>query len=228
MRTGEPISLPAQREKNWMAGSVDYLRLPLSDLVGCFASGSPCPGVGTAAGVAGAVSAGLIGTVAQIICRNETDSDFRPRAAEIAERAAAIGERLARSIAEDARIFQRVIEARRARDAADGPEQDDLAARAVEALRPAIELPLDVAETCLELARLGKELLDHGMRTASSDARTAVSLALAGAESSLAAVALNLESFEADAWVAEKRETSARIWGKLLEIRDSLPSPLAR
>lgn len=210
-----------------MTGPVDYLTLPLSDLVACFASGDPCPGVGTAAGMAGAVSAGLIGTVAQIICRNEQDRGAHARAAKIAKEAARIGDRLTRSIAEDARIFQRVIEARRARDAADGSEKDDLAEQAVEALRPAIELPLQVAERCMELARLGRELLDHGMQSASSDARTAIALALAGAESSLAAVALNLEPFQADAWAAEKREDAARVWKEASELRGSLPAPLA-
>lgn len=209
-----------------MSRPVDYLRLPLSDLVACFASGDPCPGVGTAAGLAGAVAAGLIGTVAQITCRNETDPGFHARATQIADRGAALGQRLARSITEDARVFQRVIEARRARDAADGSREDELAAQAVEALRPAIELPLEVAETCLELAGLAKELLDHGMRTASSDARTAVSLALAGAESSLAAVALNLEPFDGDEWAVERHADAARAWRRLLALRESLPAPL--
>lgn len=209
-----------------MTGSVDYLKLPLSDLVACFASGDPCPGVGTAAGVAGAVAAGLIGMVAQIIGRNEKDADFHERATQIAADAAKIGERLARSITEDAEIFQRVIVARRARDAADDSEKDDLAARAVQALRPAIELPMEVAAKCLELAGLAKELFDQGLQSASSDARTAVSLALAGAESSLAAVALNLEPFEADDWAVKSREDAARLWSELLELRDSLPAPL--
>jgi formiminotetrahydrofolate cyclodeaminase len=209
-----------------MTGSVDYLKLPLSDLVACFASGNPCPGVGTAAGVAGAMSAGLIGMVAQIIGRNEKDAHLHERAAEIAEGAAKAGEQLARSITADAEIFQRVIKARRARDAADEAEKEALAAQAVEALRPAIELPMAVAEACLELARSAKELFDHGMQSASSDARTAVSLALAGAESALAAVALNLEPFEADAWAVGKREDAARLWGELLAIRDALPALL--
>lgn len=210
-----------------MTRSVDDLQLPLSDLVACFASGRPCPGVGTAAGVAGAVAAGLIGMVAQIIGRNEKQADAHERAARIADDAGRIGERLARSITEDAEIFQRVIQARRARDAADPSEHAHLAARAVEALRPAIELPMEVAEACLELARLAKELFDHGMQSASSDARTAIALALAGAESSLAAVALNLEPFEADAWAAQKRQDAARAWTELIGIRDSLPAPLA-
>ncbi|HEX6037902.1 cyclodeaminase/cyclohydrolase family protein [Longimicrobium sp.] len=209
-----------------MTDAVNRLDLPLSDLVACFTSGDPCPGVGTAAGVAGAVAAGLIGMVAQITCRNEEEPGFRDRATEIAGQAATIGERLTRSIAEDARIFQRVIEARRARDAADESEKEALAAKAVEALRPAIELPLEVAEASLALAVLAKELFDHGMRSASSDARTAASLALAGAESSLAAVTLNLEPFESDAWAVRKREESARIWRQLLALRDSLPAPV--
>lgn len=210
-----------------MTGPVDYLSVPLSDLIACFSSGDACPGVGLAAGVAGAVSAGLIGTVAQITRRNDDDSGFHARAVEIADRASALGERLARSITEDAEIFQRVIEARRARDAADGSEKEDLAAEAVEALRPAIELPLDAAEKCLELARLANELLDHALQSASSDARTAVSLAIAGAESSLAAVTLNLESVESDDWSAAKRAASARIWNDVRELRDSLPAPVA-
>lgn len=209
-----------------MTGAVDYLKLPLSDLVACFASGDACPGVGTAAGLTGAVAAGLIGTVAQIIGRNDKDREFHARASEIAETSASIGERLARSITEDARIFQRVIEARRARDAADGSEKDDLAEQALEALRPAIQLPLEVAAKSLELAGLAKELFDHGLQSASSDARTAIAVALAGAESSLAAVALNLESFEAGDWASEKREISARMWRELIELRDSLPAPI--
>lgn len=209
-----------------MSHSVDSLELPLADLVACFGSGDACPGVGTAAGVAGALAAGLIGMAAQITCRNEQDSGFQDRAAEIAEHARGLGERLVRSIREDAEVFQRVIEARQARDAAEGPEKDDLAARAVEALRPAIELPLDFAEKCLELARLAKELFDGASPAAASDARAAVSMALAAAESSLAAAALNLEPFGDDAWAAAKREDAARLWKELIALRDSLPPPL--
>lgn len=213
-------------ENTWMSGSADSLDSALKDLAACFASGDPCPGVGTAAGVAGAVAAGLIGMAAQLTCRNDDDSSFPARAAELANRASAIGGRLARSIAEDREIFRRVIQARRARDDADESERDALASRAAEALRPAIDLPLEVAEQSLELARLAKELADGGIQAAASDARAAVALALAGAEGSLVAAAVNLESVDPDGWSRGRRERCAGLWKELVSLRASLPPPL--
>lgn len=61
-----------------------------------------------------------------------------------------------------------------------------------EALGPAVEVPLGIAEHCAVLGEIGAELYEKGFKAAKGEAGTAVRLALASGESALQIVRLNL------------------------------------
>jgi methenyltetrahydrofolate cyclohydrolase len=211
-----------------MSKPIDYLEMPVSNLINCFASGEPCPGVGSAAGLTAAVAAGLIQTVAKLTCKKDIYAKFHSRACVIDQNAQCLREKLSAAVNEDARLFNDVILARKSRDtAANDDERARYANLARETLKSAVELPLEIAEICLKLSHFGVELLESGFQSAAGDSRTAVALSLAAAESSLAAVSLNLKSFEPDKWVSKQRQRSGDIWSELTTVRQSLPAPLS-
>ena len=190
----------------------NYAQQPLSDLLECFASGEPGPAAGSAVCITGALAASLVQMVAGLTCSKPAYTEFHPRCAEIGEQATAARKRLLASVDEDARSFARVIEARRARDAAETKSKRQFHAEAAnEALRPAVELPLRVARTCLEVAEMAAELLHRGVKSARGDSQVALGLALAAGEGALTAAEYNLRSCPTGEWALAAREAALRL-----------------
>ena len=104
---------------------------------------------------------------------------------------------LVKAIQDDADQFDRVIKARRLRDkTTDKAERKQLAERALEQLRLATDIPIEIARVCLQAAEKGFIMFDLGFRSARGDSGVAVSSALAGASGALSVVYLNLTSFK--------------------------------
>jgi formiminotetrahydrofolate cyclodeaminase len=107
-----------------------------------------------------------------------------------------------------------------------GAEQELRERRRRSALREGAEIQRDVLAGCTELAVLGSALVERGLKSARTDAGTAVYLAAAAARSAAGAVAVNLETeppgseFAAMAGAAAKRlaeaEEAERAVGRLL------------
>lgn len=180
------------------------------------------------------MAAALIQTVAQLTYKSDNDKykSYRARAEEIDSRARALRELLTSAINADADLFEKVMEHQRAaRKAPAGSEEQKRHIKGkLDALKPATDLPLAVAGHCLELAALALELLDKGYQLAKGDTRTAAALALAGAEGALAAVDLNLKTYQKtldDDWSREKRRKTAELWDEAQKIRSRLPALLS-
>lgn len=189
-------------------------------LLDLFAQPLASPAAGSAAALAGALAAALISKVGLLSTTGE--GDFALRAHEIAAAAERLRAALQSEVEADGPVFGEVMRWRAERDAATDPDNPEtraeLARRAVEALRPAIEGPLRVARAALEVGRLAAELRERGRRSARGDAGTALALARAAAESALLLIAENLRPAQGAAWSANLQGEADRLLAELAEV----------
>src|SRR3954453_21603481 len=163
-------------------------------LLELFAAGNTTPGAGSAAALMGAVAASLAQTVARHTLkaarsgkRREVYAPFHERAEALLEQAGDLADRLRRAVDEDAAAFDRFW-----------------AERTEEAKRRAAEVPIEIAEHCLAVARIGLELWERGARSSQGEASAATLGALAGGETAAHVAHLNLKFAGASEW-AENR-----------------------
>ncbi len=159
------------------------------------AAASPAPGGGSVAALAGALSAGLIAMVSRLTIGKEKFRKHEEELQRALDRADQRRERLLILIDEDTAAFNRVMEAFRLPKST--AEEKAARSRAIQGgLRGAAEVPLETAELCLECLRDARLVIEHGNPNASSDARTAGLMAVAGARAAELNVRINLESLK--------------------------------
>ena len=147
-----------------------------ADLLELFAAGKNIPGAGSAAALTGAVAGSLLQAVARYTIRAAGKGDAEALLEEIGERS----RHLSAAVDEDAAAFERFWHL-----------------RTEEALGPAIEVPLAIAEHCAALGEIGVELYERGFKPARGEAKTAVLLALASGEAAVHIARLNLKFAQA-------------------------------
>jgi formiminotetrahydrofolate cyclodeaminase len=155
------------------------LALPAGALLDRFASPDPTPGGGSAAALAGALAAALVGMVCEMPkTRNGSDED-KKRLTTARGWAAEAGARLRGLVDSDSAAYDHVVAAYRRPKETD----DDKALRKLaiaEAMAGAAAVPLETAEACLVVRRAAAIAQSHGNPNAQSDSLTAASLAEAG------------------------------------------------
>lgn len=144
-------------------------------------SKSPTPGGGVVAALAAQFSASLI----EMVC-NLTKGDGL---LGIEHRAREIKKRLVRLADEDARAFQKVMEAYRKK-----PRSKSMI---VKTLKYAIEVPMEVKKLSKELEILGAKTAKAGNKNAVSDAKAAVHLAHAAGKAAQENIKINKVSLAA-------------------------------
>src|SRR5437016_8897315 len=144
------------------------------------ASGSPTPGGGSAAALAGTLAAALVAMVARLTIGRKAYAAVENRAREILVEAEALRGELRRLVDEDAAAYAAVS---RAYKIAKGDPQRT---RAIDdALLAAARVPAEVARRASRVLEVAEELQKIGNRNARSDAEVADGLAvaaIAGAE----------------------------------------------
>lgn len=169
------------------------------ELLELFAAGNTTPGAGSSAALMGALAASLAQTVARHTLkaarsgkRREIYAPFRERAEALLEQAGDLADRLRRAGDEDAAAFDRFWQE-----------------RTEEAQWRATEVPIEIAEHCLAVARIGLELWERGARSAQAEAGAATLGALAGGETAAHVAHLNLKFAGSGEW-AERRKNDVR------------------
>jgi glutamate formiminotransferase/formiminotetrahydrofolate cyclodeaminase len=94
------------------------------------------------------------------------------------------------------------------------------AERIQEALKKATEVPFEIAEKCLEVARLSETSAEIGNVGAVSDAGVAVLLAEAAAQSAALNVKININSIEDQDFAEEKWSRMEEIFKETAELRE--------
>jgi formiminotetrahydrofolate cyclodeaminase len=178
----------------------DFLGRPLGAWLGALAAGGPAPGGGSAAAVAGAVAAALVGMTARL------SSDGWPEAAGAAVQADILRERLSALAQRDAETYARALH-RLEHPEEVAPDRRDHELGA--ALAEAAATPLAIATTAADVALLAAEAATRGEPRVQADAEAALALATAAAQSAARLVEVNLAALEDDARVQEARAAAA-------------------
>ena len=191
---------------------MNYLEQPLADFLDSVASDEPAPGGGAVAAVAVALAAGLCSMAAHLSAGHLAD------AAELAERAEHLRERVAPLAQEDATAYGHVLVAYRA------PRDRDLVERQQRirtALSGAADVPLAIAETGAMVAEVAARLVQEGNTNLRGDAVAAALLAEAGVHAASVLVEINMRAGEiADDRLERAGEFVARAAGAARGILD--------
>ncbi len=181
-----------------------YVDWSLASYLEKLASDAPEPGGGSVAALVGALGAALVSMVAHLTLGKAKYADVQEEMAELEERAAQLRAQLEDLVTLDAQAYGAVAAAMKLpqEDAAQKAERKTVLQAA---LNGAAAVPLKIALTVVEVARLSLPAAEKGNLYAVSDAGVAVLLADAAAQAAALNVKINLawiedEGFKRDAW----------------------------
>jgi methenyltetrahydrofolate cyclohydrolase len=163
-----------------MNAEPSYLDLPVGRFLGLLAGAEPAPSGGGAAALAVSMAASLGAMTARLSTRQLSTGDAETLTRDM-ERVAATAASL---IQADADSYAAVIAARRAA----GPKSEQAAA----ALAAAADVPMEIAELAVPVARAAARLAAGGNPNLRGDAITGAQLAAAGARAAAVLVGINL------------------------------------
>jgi methenyltetrahydrofolate cyclohydrolase len=167
----------------------DLLDAPLRDFLDTLAGQGPAPAGGSAAAIAVAMSAGLVGMVAK------ASKDHWDEAGGVVGQAETLRARVAPLAQADAEAYTSALTALRGRDSLEERYRDQ---KLSEALDRAAEVPLRIAEAGSDLASLAALLVENGNPEVRADAAVAAVLAEGGTRAAAKLVAVNLSALEGD------------------------------
>jgi methenyltetrahydrofolate cyclohydrolase len=183
---------------------------PLSSLLEDLRSSAPAPGGGSAAALAGAVGASLLAMVAALPKPRASSEAEISELQGIGERTTALARTLEGLIDRDAAAYEQVMQAYRM---AKGTEDEKAArsSRIQDALKSAIDAPLEVMRSCAQAAALAPRLAALGNPNASSDVQVGVELLRAGLRGARLNVDINLGSVKDGRYVAQVSADAERL-----------------
>lgn len=199
----------------------DFIRLPADELLKRFGAGNHKPGSGSAAALKGMLSCSLVTTVITLTAGHPKYDDDTFAEAQV-ERVQEIFSRLMDYFQEDSLAWDRVIQARRARDeaqeAGDTKSAEREARNALAHQRHATELPIRMGELCLELAESALLVFDIGFKSARGDSIVAIAGALSAASGCVGIAYLNLKGFRPGKWAAQQRVETDHLDARAAEL----------
>jgi glutamate formiminotransferase/formiminotetrahydrofolate cyclodeaminase len=181
------------------------------------ASGSPTPGGGSVAALAGALAAALAGMVARSTIGKKKYAEVETAMQDAAVVADSLLPELIRAISDDSQSFEQLMAAFRL------PKEDMARADAIEAATIyASEVPLKTAQLALDSIKQLAIVADKGNANAVTDAAAGVHMALAAVEAAMLNVRINAKGLhdkkvanrlvkEIEAIAAESRDLAAKI-----------------
>lgn len=195
------------------------------------AAGTPAPGGGAAAAVAGAMGAALVSMVAGLTVGREkfaAVNDEMQHAQEVGKREA---EALLRCADEDQEAFDQVMAGFALPKGSD--EEKKARSQAVQTgYKAATRSPLKTMEHCLVVMRYALAVAERGNPNALSDGYVAFLTASAGFEGALWNVAINLGSIKDESFKQEALEKVERLRAEKAEVERAInaltPDPVVR
>jgi formiminotetrahydrofolate cyclodeaminase len=179
------------------------------DLLGAFRSSEPTPGGGSASALTGAVGSSLLAMVAALPKPAAADAAELQQLQAAGARCTELAQQLESLVDRDSDAYDLVVSAYRLPKATE-EEKRARAERIQQALRAAIDAPLDVMRACAAAAEQAPVIAQLGNRNASSDVQVAVELLRAGLAGARLNVEINLGSVRDEAYARAVREEVQR------------------
>ena len=187
-----------------------YVEKPMVVFLDKLASRSPEPGGGSVSALVGALGAALVSMVGNLTLGKEKYADVQDQVEELLKASEKLRDELQGLIQKDTEVYADVSAAfKLPRETEE--EKSERSARIQEALKVATEVPFEIGEKCLEVARLSETSAEIGNVGAVSDAGVAVLLAEAAAQSAALNVKINVNSIEDE-------DFSRSRWDRIQEI----------
>jgi glutamate formiminotransferase/formiminotetrahydrofolate cyclodeaminase len=187
-----------------------YVEKPMVVFLDKLASRSPEPGGGSVSALVGALGAALVSMVGNLTLGKEKYADVQDQVEELLKASEKLRDELQGLIQKDTEVYADVSAAfKLPRETEE--EKAERSARIQEALKVATEVPFEIGEKCLEVARLSETSAEIGNVGAVSDAGVAVLLAEAAAQSAALNVKINVNSIEDE-------DFSRSRWDRIQEI----------
>jgi formiminotetrahydrofolate cyclodeaminase len=184
--------------------------LPLVDVLAAFRSSEPVPGGGSASALAGALGSSLVAMVGGLAKPEAATEEDLERLHAAGHQCAHLADRLTVLIDRDSDAYEAVMAAYRLPKATD-EEKAARSSRIQDALRGAIQAPLDVMHACGDAIEQTVVVAELGNRNAASDVRVGLELLMAALRGARANVEINLSSIKDAAYVAGIGELIARL-----------------
>ncbi len=196
-----------------------YVEKPMIVFLDKLASRSPEPGGGSVSALVGALGAALVSMVGNLTLGKEKYADVQDQVEELLKSSERARDRLQGLIQKDTEVYADVSAAfKMPRETEE--QKAERAARIQEALKLATEVPFEIAEACLEVARLSETAAEIGNVGAVSDAGVAALLAEAAAQSAALNVKINVNSIEDTAFCESRWSRIQEILAETAELRD--------
>jgi formiminotetrahydrofolate cyclodeaminase len=187
-----------------------YVEKPMIVFLDKLASRSPEPGGGSVSALVGALGAALVSMVGNLTLGKEKYADVQDQVEELLKSSERLRDELQGLIQKDTEVYAGVSAAfKLPRETEE--EKTERSARIQEALKVATEVPFEITEKCLEVARLSETSAEIGNVGAVSDAGVAALLAEAAAQSGALNVKINVNSID-------DKEFSESRWARIQEI----------
>jgi formiminotetrahydrofolate cyclodeaminase len=203
--------------------STELLKLETQDLLESFGAGKHKPGAGSAAALTGLLAVKLTQTVCKLTLPKVGYESVRPEMEFVLLNLEKHETVLADFLQKDMEAFHKVFQSRKDRDAEPDPvKKAALKKIADQMLIEATEIPLEICNSCLEVADFALEVFDKGYKSARGDSSTAVSCALSGANSTIAVIYLNLKYLGRTKYVAETKDRCEALNRRTIETHTRL------
>jgi len=190
--------------------AIQLLNISSEELLEKFGAGNHKPGSGSAAAFQGMIAAKLLVTVISLTNeekRRASYSKYLPKLLKFdKEIQSRIFPELTRLFNLDSVQFDKTIKLRKKRDLEEDLYKKNLLGRqALDELKVAIDIPLEIAGLNIKLAKFSEYVFDNGFQSARGDSHVALSGAISGLAGCLSIIQLNLLSFGGDEanWMKE-------------------------
>jgi methenyltetrahydrofolate cyclohydrolase len=196
-----------------------YVEKPMVVFLDKLASRSPEPGGGSVSALVAALGAALISMVGNLTLGKEKYAAVQDQVEELLASSEKLRGELQSLIQKDTEVYSEVSAAYKLpRDTEE--EKVTRKARIQDALKLATEVPFEIAEKSLEVARLAETSAEIGNVGAVSDAGVAVLLAEAAAQSAALNVKINVNSIEDVAYTQSKWDRICEILEEAADLRE--------
>jgi glutamate formiminotransferase / formiminotetrahydrofolate cyclodeaminase len=180
------------------------------DFVDEVSRGTPAPGGGSIAALAGSLGAALASMVANLTQGKAANEDAESALAAAAEKAQRVKDVLLLAVDEDTSAFNAYMEARRL-PSGTADEKAARAAKMQEGLKQAVAVPLRTAQLSYEAMQVAGVAIRHGNPNCITDGLVGLTIAFAGVRGGIWNVLINLKSITDAAYVDEMRPACSKL-----------------